>query len=146
MPSLQSNTHTPYTHTFTYANTHWLSPPHPPHTHTHTHTHKEATQFICFLSSPLVNCWRTKTQFSFAWPALRQQKFCLASCCLHYTWWPPGPVLTPCATSAPEDLFIITTVQSTPIQETGCLAAAAKAELSYLGINPLLNVVLQVWL
>lgn len=26
------------------------------------------------------------------------------------------------------------------------MAAAVKAELSYLGINPLLNVVLQVWL
>ena len=49
------------------------------------------------------------------------------------------PVLQP-----PEDLLIITTTQSTPVQETGCLAAAAKAELSYLGINPLLNVVLQV--
>ena len=145
MPSLQSNTHTPYTHTFTYANTHWHSPPHPPHTHTHTHTKRPPS-----LSASSAHHWWTAegqkpsshlpdlpyANKSPAWP--------LPVCTS--TRWPPGPVPIPCATSTPEDLFIITTVQSTPIQETGCLAAAAKAELSYLGINPLLNVVLQVWL
>lgn len=37
MPSLQFNTHTPYTHTFTYTSTHRHSTP---ALHTHTHTRR----------------------------------------------------------------------------------------------------------
>lgn len=65
--------------------------------------------------------------------------------------WSLAPGHLPAQSSCPvlqplprKDLFIISTTQSHPVRERGCLAAAVKAELSYLGINLLLNVVLQV--
>lgn len=137
-----------HSHSHTHQHTLTLTPPPPPHTHTNKHA--EAAPVPLLPQQTTGQLLKDKNPSPLA-PSLsfsnKSPPWALLSAVLTSLQWPPCPVLIPCVTAPlPLETFNYNHHTVYTVEEGGCLAAAAKAELSYLGINPLLNVVLQVWL